>query len=370
MRLRVLHMFLRAEGNTPDEFRTPEYRALAARIKEAFRHGSPETTRFPGMLWPMTAFLTGDALDFHADLDRTVENCRRHAGDWELGVTLMLRTHVAIDITGGLPIVDADLAELHEIARRVGDRWTRAQVASAAGEVALLRGRYDWARAEYEECLRLAHEVGAHVEAPFAIARIAEAAYCSGDMAAAEQLLAEADLESERYGGVYDVRAYARLLGAMLALQRGDADQARAECERARAEGAKMTVPPQFTAGLDGVEAVLTARENGPAAGLAKIGPALATAVAAQCAERVLAGLADTAAVLLADADRPAEAVRALAAATAWRTGHPRSVPEEAAVAGLPDRTHALLGAARYTQEETAGTSLSPSDLAGSLTGN
>lgn len=41
----------------------------------------------------------------------------------------MLRTHVAIDVTGGLPTVDADLAELQEIAHRVGDRWTRAQVA-------------------------------------------------------------------------------------------------------------------------------------------------------------------------------------------------------------------------------------------------
>lgn len=84
------------------------------------------------MLWPMTSFLTGGTIDFRAGLEMTVANCRRHGGDWELGVTLMLRTHVAIDITGGLPAVDTDLAELHEIARRVGDRWTRGQVASAA----------------------------------------------------------------------------------------------------------------------------------------------------------------------------------------------------------------------------------------------
>ncbi|MEJ8643630.1 AAA family ATPase [Streptomyces sp. MS1.HAVA.3] len=369
-RLQVLDMFLLAESNPTEKFRTPEYRDLATRIKKTFRHGSPETTRFPGMLWPATAFLTGDALAFHADLDAAVANCRRHAGEWELGVILMLRTHVAIDVTGGLPTVDADLAELHEIAHRVGDRWTRAQVASAAGEVAVSRGRYAEARTEYEECLRLAREVGAHVEAPFALARIAEAAYCAGDLDDAERLLAAADKEAGRHGGVYDVSSYARLLAALLALQRGDAVRARGECEQARAQAERITVPAQLTAGLDTVEAVLTARERGPEAGLALIGPALAAAVEARCAERFLAGMAEAAAVLLADAGRPSRAVRALAAATAWRAGHPRSVPERGAVEGLPDRTRALLGPARYTREESAGAALTPAELAAELTGS
>ncbi|MEU9299220.1 BTAD domain-containing putative transcriptional regulator [Streptomyces sp. NPDC048269] len=369
MRLQVLDMFLLAESNGAEKFRTPAYRALAVRIKETFRHGSPETTSFPGMLWPATAFLTGDALEFHADLNRSVANCRRHAGEWELGMILMLRTHVAIDVAGGLPAVDADLVELHEIAHRVGDRWTRAQVASAAGEVALSRGRYADARTEYEECLRLAREVGAHVEAPFAIARIAEAAYCAGDFDDAARLLAEADKEADLYGGVYDVSSFARLLSALLALQRGDDAKARSECERARAESERFTVPAQLTAGLDTIDAVLTGREQGPAAGLALIGPALAAAVAARCAERFLAGMAETAAGLLADADRPADAVRALAAATAWRAGHPRSVPESAAVDGIPARTRALLGPDRYAREEAAGAALAPPALIATLTG-
>ncbi|MFI1651203.1 ATP-binding protein [Streptomyces avidinii] len=368
MRLQVLDMFLLAESNSADRFRTPEYRDLAAHLKETFRHGSPETTRFPGMLWPATSFLTGTALEFHADLDRSVANCRVHAGEWELGIVLMLRAHVAIDVTGGLAAVDADLAELHEIARRVGDRWTRAQVASAAGEVALSRGRYAEARVEYEECLRLAREVGASVEAPFAIARIAETAYCAGDLDDAEQLLAEAARESDRFGGVYDVATFAGLLSALVALQRGDAAGARRECDRARADAERITVPAQLTAGLDTVDAVLTGREQGPAAGLARIGPALAAAVAARCAERILAGMAEAAAMLLADADRPAEAVRSLAAATAWRAGHPRSAPERDAVDGLPERTRTLLGADRHRREEAAGAALTPAALAGMLT--
>ncbi|KOU98000.1 MULTISPECIES: ATP-binding protein, partial [unclassified Streptomyces] len=368
MRLQVFDMFLLAESNSAEKFRTPEYLDLAGHIKTAFRHGSPETAVFPGILWPATSFLTGDVLEFHADLDQSVENCRRHAGDWELGIVLMLRTHVAIDVTGGLPTVDADLAELHEIAQRVGDRWTRAQVASAAGEIALSRGRYAEARTEFEECLRLAREVGAHVEAPFAIARIAESAYSAGDLDDAERLLAEADEESDQHGGVYDVSAYARLLAAMLALQRGDAVRARAECELARLQTERITVPAQLTAGLDTVDAVLTARERGPEAALGLIGPALSTAVTARCAERVLAGMAEAAARFLADAERPAEAVRAFAAATAWRAGRPRSAPEATVVDGLAERTRALLGPDRWAREEAAGAALTPADLAAALT--
>ncbi|WP_371616665.1 BTAD domain-containing putative transcriptional regulator [Streptomyces sp. NBC_00454] len=364
MRLHVLRVFLLAEGRAIEEFDTPEYAALCARITEAFRHGSPETARFPGMLWPMAAYLTGGVLGFHAHLDTTVESCRRYGGDWELGVTLMLRTHVAIDITGGLPTVDADIAELREIAGRVGDRWTRSTVASAAGELALSRGRYDEARAEYEECLRLAREVGAYIEAPFALVRIAEAAFSAGEFATAERLVAQADREADEYGVASDVRAYSRLISSLLALFRGDLDRARTECELARAEAGKVTGPPQLSAGLDNIDSLLTARAQGPAAGLARIAPALAAAVAGHCAERVLAALAETAAGQLADVGRPAEAVRVFAAATAWRAGNPRSVPEATALADFPARTRAALGARDHARAEAAGAALTPSQAA------
>ncbi|MFE0719162.1 ATP-binding protein, partial [Streptomyces sp. NPDC058892] len=368
MHLQVLGMFLLADSDSARKFRTPEYRELAVRIRTAFRRDSPETAVFPGILWPATSFLVGDAVDIGTDLDRSVENCRRHASEWELGIVLMLRARTAIDITGGLSTVDADLAELHGIARRVGDRWTRAQVAGAAGEIAFSRGRYAEARTEFEECLRLAREVGDHGEVPFAIARIAEAAYSAGDLDDAERLLAEAGEETDRHGGAQDVSAYARFLAAHLALQRGDAVRARTECELARVQTERITVPAQLTAGLDTVDALLTAREHGPEAALALIGPALHAAVTGRCAERVLAGVAEAAARFLADADRPAEAVRALAAATAWRAGLPRSVPEETVVDGLPERTRALLGPDRWAREEAAGAVLTPAGLVTALT--
>ncbi|WP_260610953.1 AAA family ATPase, partial [Streptomyces sp. WAC06614] len=369
LRLQLLHLFLLAESSGFTEFSTSERQAAAQRLQDAFRRPLPETARFPGMLWPLTSMLTGDVVDFHRALDETVANCRRHGGDWELGVTLMLRTHVAIDLTGGLATVDTDLAELHEIADRVGDRWTRAQVSSAAGEVALSRGRYDWARREYEECLRLAREVGAHMEAPFAMARIAETFYGTGDQDTAERLLDEARAEAERYG-VHDAAAFGRLLAAFIALDRGDhaaaraaVDAAGAAVEASRVGPGRASVPPQFIAGLDTVEATLLGHEKGPWAGLAKARTGLAAAVEAQCAEPVLARFTETAAVLLADAGRPAASVRALAAATAWRAGSPRSVPDERMLRPLRARTRAALGADRQRAEEAAGAGLDPAGV-------
>ncbi|WP_350206284.1 BTAD domain-containing putative transcriptional regulator [Streptomyces sp. 2P-4] len=368
MRVRMLDVFLRAQGETPEEFRTPANAALAERMRKVFARPGPETARFPGMLWPMTLLLAGDVLDVRGALDTAVENCRRHGGAWELGVTLLLRTHLALDVTGGLPAVDADLAELHDLAERVGDRWTRAQAAAAAGEAALSRGRYGAARGEFDECLRLAREVGAHTETPFITARIAEAALCAGDFAGAERLLAESAREVDRYGGVYDVRAYAGLLSSLVALIRGDLAAARAVHGRARADAARFAAPAQLIAGLDNIDAVLRGREAGPEAGLAAIGPALAGAVAAHCAERVLASLADTAAALLSRAGRTGEAVRVLGAATAWRAGHPRSVLEQAAVAAIPDEARALLGPDRYGKEAAEGAALTPAEVAALLT--
>ncbi|GHB64804.1 AfsR family transcriptional regulator [Streptomyces cirratus] len=367
-RLEMLHLFLTSESQPPQEFHTPEYADRAARITGVLRGGGPESTRFPNMLWPMTAHFAAPTAEFLRNLDESVQNCRRHGTPWELGVTLLVRAHFAMDTTGGLPTVETDLAELRDLARRVGDRWTRSQVAGVIGEFAISRGQYGLARTAYEECLDLAREAGADSEVPFVLTRLAECDFCAGDFERAERTLTEADREAEQYGAMHDVRAYSHLLTALIALFRGQEDHARTRIDLARAEAAKTSAPPQLTTGLDNVDAVLTGREHGPRAGLDRIGPALEAAVTAHCAERVLASLAETAAVMLAPAGRHAESVRVLAAATAWRAGYPRSVPETAALHALPGQNLAVLGPARYAEEETAGAALTPHEVAGLLT--
>ena len=74
-----------------------------------------------------------------------------------------------------------------------------AQVCSAAGETAMARSRFEEAKGEFEEALRLALEVGAYVETPFLITRLGEIAYCEGDRTAALTALDEASAAADRY---------------------------------------------------------------------------------------------------------------------------------------------------------------------------
>ncbi|MEU5899984.1 AfsR/SARP family transcriptional regulator [Streptomyces venezuelae] len=366
MRLKLLHLCLVAESRPADspahheEWADP---ALVEGLRAAFSQPVPETARFPGLLWPFTIFFTGgtheDAL---APLNRTVENCRRHGEDWDLGVTLMFRTHMAVDMPGNLSGVDEDLAELRELSRRVGDRWMRAQVCSAAGEAAMARSNHEEARVEYEEALRLAYEVGAFAESSFLLARLAEVAYREGDRDAAKKVLDEARQEADRYG-VTDSRAFVRLLGALLALDEGDVGTARALCEASRAESEYGTPPPQFSVALSGMEARIAAAECGPAAGLPLVTGAVREAVESRCSEVIVASLVDGAAVLLADLGDHARATRVLAAATALRNGNVRPHPEAVQADRVERAAMAALGRDVYERERAAGTALVPDEV-------
>ncbi|MER7762724.1 BTAD domain-containing putative transcriptional regulator [Streptomyces sp. NPDC097619] len=389
LRLNMLRILLYAEVSPAKVFEDDRSRAAARRILRAFAPGdSPEAARFPGMLWPFTVRLSGGPVRLRAGLDRTVDICRREGGDWELGMALMLRVHVDVDLRGGLAGVDEDLAELGALTRRVGDRWMRTQVLSAAAEAAMGRGRYREAARAYEEALELAREVEATVEAPFLLARLADISYRAGDPDGAERILAEAAAEAERYG-VPDAHAIAVLLSALIAYDRGDHALARERSAPIRFEGYQGSPPPQFTTAVRVLEALLTARERGPRAALPEAVGALADAVAAHCAEDVLAGAAEAAALLLSEiaeeigeetgvevGEEPADragpsaaataaqgwsgAVRVLAAATAWRSGHPRPVPFELRLRDLPGRARTALGPAGYEEAWSAGAPLDP----------
>ncbi|MDI3388758.1 hypothetical protein QIS99_21565 [Streptomyces sp. B-S-A8] len=242
----------------------------------------------------------------------------------------------------------------------------RAQVCSAAGEAAMARGRYEQAQSEYEEALHLAYEVGAHAEAPFLIARLGEIAYRSGDTPLAEGALAEADAEADRYGAV-DARAFVRALSSTIALGEGDAVRAREECEAARDQGERTTPPPQFDAAIAHPDGRVTAAESTPRAGLPLLAEGLRRAVPARCAELVLATLTESVAVLLLAPDDPARAARLHWAATARRSGRPRSQPERAEADSVEDGLRTALGEQRYARERTAGAALTAKDVLGEV---
>ncbi|MFD3588893.1 BTAD domain-containing putative transcriptional regulator [Streptomyces sp. NPDC058683] len=357
MDLRLFDLLLASEsasaGLVTDE-RAPKYIAL---VRSAFEAGGPRAARLPGIIWPLTAWFLGSSADVGPDMAAVVANCRVHGGDWEIGVTLMYRAHVMVDSPGNLRGVDEDLAELRILSRRVGDRWMRAQVCSAAGEAAMARGLFTEAGTEYEEALRLAHEVGAYAETPFLIARLAEIAYRSGDRATARATLDRASEASDRYG-VAESQAFVALLRAHMAQHEGDPAQARGFCEAARAATLGGTPPPQFMAGFRAVDALITAMEQGPRQGLPILAGGLREAMEARCAEVITAALADVGADLLARLGDLAGAVRLFAAADHWRAGSVRPEPERTRAAEIDAAAHAALTPERYAAERSRGASL------------
>jgi predicted ATPase/DNA-binding SARP family transcriptional activator len=361
MRLRMLHLFMKLEVDRQDGWDDVPMREYIARVRSLFEKGGPNAARMPGIVWPLAAFFLGGSDDLRPAMDAAVANCRMYGGEWEIGVTLMFRTHILVDTPGGMHGVDDDLAELRVLSRRVGDRWMRAQVCSAAGEAAMARSRFDEAKDEYEEALRLAYEVGAYAETPFLMARLAEIAYREGEPPRALALLDEASAAAERYG-VPDTRAFVCLLRAQLALDDGEVAFTRELCEQAREESSRGTPPPQFTAALNWVDALVTAAESGPERGLRKLFEALREAVDARCAEVVTAGLVEVGAGFLADLGDHPPATRLLAAGTRWRGGHPRPARERADAERTEAAAIAALGPARYESERATGSAFTTDD--------
>ncbi|MFE9889623.1 BTAD domain-containing putative transcriptional regulator [Streptomyces scopuliridis] len=365
MQLQVLRVFLAGESGQTEKLRAdPHFQELVLRIREVFGRPGPQSARFPGLLWGLIVYASDEKLDIRAMMDASIANCRAYGGDWETGVMLMGRTHMIVDMPGGIEGVDQDLAELRELSRRVGDRWMRAQVASAVGEAGMARGRYEEARCAYEEALRFAGEVGAHAEAPFLLARLAELSYRAGDTDAAERRLDRAAEEAERYQ-VQDARAFVHFMRAVFALDRGETVRARLLLDEARAESEHGTPPPHFAAVINALDARIAAYETkGPVAAARSLAAVLRTARKSRLADPIVAQLAEMAAPVVLLAGDPRRAVRILAAAGTWRVGCVRSVPEWNEARRIETLARAELGARGYEEEYEAGRALTPDQVA------
>ncbi|MFI1441196.1 AfsR/SARP family transcriptional regulator [Streptomyces fructofermentans] len=356
--LRLLHLFLVVEID-PERLKDERTLEYVRRVRDELAAGGPLAAAFPGILWPMTAFVLGNTDDIRPIMDASLANCRVHGGDWETGAALLFRTHATVDTPGGMEGIDEAIAELRDFSRRSGDRWMRAQVCSLGGEAAMARSRFDEAKGEFEEALRLAYEVGAYAEAPFFIARLGEIAYRVGDRAAALDALDEATAAADRHN-VPDTRAFVLLVRSQMALDDDDPVRARELCEAARAETLRGTPPPQFIAALNGIDAVLTTTESGPLQGLGKLADTLREAAEGRCAEVVVAALAERAARILADLGDHVRVVRLLAAGSRWRGGHPRPLPERTELERIEAEALAALGRRAFDTESSTGSSLGP----------
>ncbi|MEW2550106.1 hypothetical protein AB0910_30810 [Streptomyces sp. NPDC047002] len=366
--LQLMRVFMLGEHGGLDRIRAePGGLTSVQRLIRTFDRPGPQSARFPGMLWGLLAFFVDPGVDLRRVLADTLANVRRYGGPWETAVVLMGRTHVLVDLPGGVEEVDAALGELQELCREVGDRWVLAQVSGAVGEMAMARGRFDAARAACEESLRYAREVGAYAEAPVLLARLAELSYRAGDLEGAEKGLAEAVREAEQ-AHVRDAEAFLALLGALLAIAREDVGRARTVIEAAKAEAGLGTPPPQFAVAVGVVEARIAAREEaGPRAALRALALVLRRAVAGGFAPTLLAQVAEVAAPMLVSTGEPAAAVRVLAAAETWRGAYPRSVPEAGEAAEVVSRARAALTPEAYEKARATGAGRTPPEVAADL---
>ncbi|MFF7051133.1 ATP-binding protein [Streptomyces griseorubiginosus] len=366
LNLRMLHLFLSAETEPIDARLDPRLHRYVSAVRDHFERGGPDAARLPGMIWPLVGVMLGDHTDIRPLMEAAVANCRAHGDDWSVAVALMFRTHMIVDSPGGMVGVDDDLAELRVLSRRVGDRWLRAQVSSAAGEAAMARGRPAAAKEEYETALQLAYEVGAYAETPFLIARLAEVAYRTGDRTTALATLEEASDAGDRYG-VPETRAFVRLLRAHMALDDKDPARARALVDEVRAELGQVAPPHQFTVMLNSVDAMVTAEESGPDRGLPLLADTIREAIDKKCADAVLAMLMDAAAVLLCDLGDLPRAVRLIAAAGRRRGGDPRPYPERVHVERTETAARTGLGPVRHAAEHTRGADLTAAGVLAEL---
>ncbi|MFE9292081.1 BTAD domain-containing putative transcriptional regulator [Streptomyces olivaceus] len=366
MRVRMMHILLTFEAGPGDRPLDERMRRYVLRVRNHFAAGGPEAARVPGIIWPLTEFFVGESNDVRPAMDASVANCRVHGGEWEIAASLMFRAHAVVDTSGDVSDVDEDLGELRLLSRRLGDRLVEAQVCSAFGEAAMVRGRYEEARTEYGEALRLAEEVGAFAESPFLIARLAEIAYRSGDRRSALAVLDEASVAADRYG-VVDSKAFVLMLRAGIAVEDEDFPRARALWAAARDACERGTPPPQFLAMLGLVEALVTAGEAGPGAALPLLADTVRTAVDDHCADLVVATLVDSAAGLLSDLGDHARAALLLGAAGHWRGDRPAPAPDRAHAERAADAARAALGAERYAAERARGAGLATADAVAEL---
>ena len=326
----LLRYFLLHEQQGARQLRDSDAERVGAAIAQEYLSGPlPESVTFPGLLWPFAGFLSEGPRGVLHLMDVSVANCRAHGGPWELGVTLLFRAHLAVDAAGGMSRSVVDVTEVDTLSAATGDRWLLSQACGLRAEIDGVRGHYPQARAEYETAIRHARELGAHTEAGFLLARIADTHYRQGDDEQAEVLALRATEEADRLG-IADARFYATFLRSAVALERGETARARELLLETGKWAESGTPPAMLDAALLTMDARITVAEGDhPLHALRLARDALRSSEDNGAPEMIRAAALLGAAAVLLDLGHPATAVWFADAARAARGESAASVPEQ-----------------------------------------
>ncbi len=245
---------------------------LARRLALAYHPDLPQSSRLPGVVWPLLPFYTGGFGHITPQLEQAVAACRRRGHRWELAFCRLMEARVKADLAGKLSEAAAAAAESHELFTELGDRWGQAEVLSSKAEITEFNGDPDGAQRLYREAIALARTIGAHQEAPFGLVRIGQIELGAGRLEAAERLVREGIAEGMRLaGGAWDAVIFGRLILAVIRAHRGDLAEAGELVRESIAEADLGSPPPVMYGLLYAVDGWIAARGGHARQGLDRV---------------------------------------------------------------------------------------------------
>lgn len=252
-----------------------------------------------------------------------------------------------------VPMADreADIARALAEFRSVGERWGIAYALTMLADLYARRGELDRAIAHYEEGIVVIAEIGTVDDIVMMRSRLAQLRWLAGDHEGSTAAVAQAERDAEQAGWP-DGLAIMALNRASLAGWAGDTATAREQLARAQLLLRGISVDPVFRATVLEIQAGLDAGEGRWTAAAAARAEALEAAMAADVDQEAIGHVLTGVAGHALHGDRPADAVRLLAAVDVLAGGLDLSNPEgvrtdEAARAALGD------GAASELHAET-----------------
>nr|WP_026876803.1 BTAD domain-containing putative transcriptional regulator [Jiangella gansuensis] len=253
---------------------------------------------------------------------------------------------------------EADVTQALAEFRAVGERWGISYALTTLADLHARRGELERAIEHYDEAIVALAEIGTVDDVVMMRSRLAQLRWLTGDRAgsAAEVERAEHDAEQVAWPDGLAIMALNR---ATLAIWAGDTTTAAQQLARAQALLRDVPVHPVFRAVMLGIRAWMDAGNGSLDAAAAARAQALEAVLSSDDGDEetvgaVLVGIADQA----LRQDRPADAVRVLAAVEVLAGGLDRSSPwgahaDEAARAALGDEAASELLA--ETKRELAG---------------
>ncbi|QGZ48669.1 AfsR/SARP family transcriptional regulator [Streptomyces sp. QHH-9511] len=217
----------------------PEGVARLRRITTVYRPGLPQACRLPGAFSVFAVLLTGDVDGTRAALAATVEACRAHGYDWELGYILQLRANMLANRADSAGAASADADESLRIFVRLGDAWGAAEALSSRGEAREKRCDFEGAAEDFAAAIGYARRIGARSQTTLLRTRYADMLTVTGREEEGEAILREV-LEAGHPG--YEPMLAARIFLAVLLGRTGRTAEAREHLDILLSEFGSVTL--------------------------------------------------------------------------------------------------------------------------------